>query len=169
MDPKLLQALLPILIIGVVLAFRLRSMSRRQPLNVARLWLAPLILIVLAILTIGAHPPGTLGLAACAVALAVGGVLGWHRGKLTRIERDPATGALFQQASPGAMILLIVIIAIRFAARYYLQGQSTPGKFDQHTLIVTDALLCFAVGLIAMTRVEMGLRARALLAERSAG
>jgi hypothetical protein len=166
MDGKLLQALLPILIIGVVLAFRLRSMSRRQPLNVARLWLAPLILIVIAVSTIVAHPPGTLGLAACAAALAVGGTIGWHRGKLTRIERDSATGALFQQASPGAMILLIAIIAIRFAARYYLQGQAVPGKFDQHTLIVTDALLCFAVGLIAMTRIEMGLRARALLAER---
>jgi hypothetical protein len=166
MDGKLLQALLPILIIGVVLAFRLRSMSRRQPLNVARLWLAPLILIVIAVSTIVAHPPGTLGLAACAAALAVGGTIGWQRGKLTRIERDPTTGALFQQASPGAMILLIAIIAIRFAARYYLQGQAVPGKFDQHTLIVTDALLCFAVGLIAMTRIEMGLRARALLAER---
>ena len=64
------------------------------------------------------------------------------------------------------MILLIAIIAIRFAARYYLQGQPAPGKFDQHTLVVTDALLCFAVGLIAMTRIEMGLRARALLTER---
>ena len=168
MEPRLLQALIPILIIGVVLAFRLRSMSRRQPLNVARLWLAPLILMVIAISTIAAHPPGTLGLAACAAALAVGGLLGWHRGKLTRIERDPATGALFQQASPGEMILLIAIIAIRFAARSYLQGQTAPGKFDQHTLIVTDALLCFAVGLIAMTRIEIGLRARALLAERPA-
>ena len=168
MDPKLLQTLLPILIIGVVLAFRLRSMSRRQPLNVARLWLAPLILVAIAVSTIAAHPPGTLGLAVCAVAIAVGGVLGWHRGKLTRIERDPTTGALFQQASPGAMILLIAVIAVRFAARYYLQGQATPGKFDQHTLIVTDGLLCFAVGLIAMTRIEMGLRARALMAERPA-
>lgn len=166
MDPNLLKTLLPILIIGVVLTFRLRSMSRRQPLNLARLWLAPLILIVIAIATIAAHPPGTLGVAVSAAALAVGGVLGWHRGKLTRIERDPATGALFQQASPGAMILLIAVIAIRFAARYYLQGQATPGKFDQHTLIVTDALLCFAVGLIAVTRIEMGIRARALLAGR---
>lgn len=165
MDPRLLQTLLPILIIGLVLAFRLRSMSRRQPLNVARLWIAPLILIVIAIFTIAAHPPGTLGLALSVAALALGGVLGWHRGKLTRIERDPATGTLYQQASPGAMILLIAIIAIRFGARYYLQGQPTPGKFDQHTLIVTDALLCFAVGLVAMTRIEMGLRARAILAQ----
>ena len=164
MDHRLLQTLLPILIIGVVLAFRLRSMSRRQPLNVARLWIAPLILIAIAIFTIAAHPPGTLGLALSGAALALGGVLGWHRGKLTRIERDPTTGALFQQASPGAMILLLAIIAIRFGARYYLQGQPAPGKFDQHTLIVTDALLCFAVGLIAMTRIEMGLRARAILA-----
>ncbi len=168
MDPKLLQTVLPVVVIAVALIFRLRSMSRKRPLNAARLWIAPAVLIAVAVMTIVLHPPGPLGLALCAAALTIGGAVGWHRGKLMRIERDPETGKLMQSASPAAMILLIAIIGIRYAARNYFQGQPTPGKFDEHTLMVTDALLCFAVAMIAATRIEMGLRARALLASEPA-
>ena len=161
---KLLPTLLPILAIGLVLAFRFRSMSKKRPLNASRLWIAPVILIGFALMTIIAHPPGVLGLSLCSMALIFGGLLGWHRGKLMRIERDPETGQLTQSASPAALILLVAIIAVRFAARSYFEGQPTPGKLDANTLLVTDVLLCFAVAMIAMTRVEMGIRARAIVA-----
>ncbi|MES2001527.1 MAG: CcdC protein domain-containing protein [Pseudomonadota bacterium] len=160
---KLLQTVLPILIIGLVLAFRFRSMSKRRPLNASRLWIAPAILVGIALVTIIAHPPGILGLSLCFMALIFGGLLGWHRGKMMRIERDPETGQLTQSASPAAMILLVAIIAVRFVARRYFEGQPTPGKLDENTLLVTDVLLSFAVAMIAMTRVEMGIRARAIL------
>ena len=161
---KLLQTVLPILIIGLVLAFRFRSMSKKRPLNTARLWIAPAILVGIALVTIIAHPPGILGLSLCFMALVFGGLLGWHRGKMMRIERDPETGQLTQSASPAAMILLVAIIAVRYVARSYFEGQPTPGKLDENTLLVTDVLLSFAVAMIAMTRVEMGIRARAILA-----
>ena len=160
---KLLQTLLPILIIGLVLAFRFRSMSKKRPLNASRLWIAPAILVGIALFTIIAHPPGILGLSLCFMALIFGGLLGWHRGKMMRIERDPETGQLTQSASPAAMLLLVAILAVRFAARSYFEGQPTPGKLDENTLLVTDVLLSFAVAMIAMTRVEMGIRARAIL------
>lgn len=164
MDQKLLQTILPIALIALVMLLRFRSMSRKRPLNAARLWFAPAILVAIALFTIFARPPGPLGLALCGLALAVGGLVGWHRGKLMRIERNPETDQLTQSASPAAMILLVVIIAIRFAARSYFQGQPNPGKLDEQTLMVTDVLLSFAVAMIAMTRVEMGIRAHSILA-----
>ena len=166
---NLLQTLLPILVIGLVLAFRFRSMSKKRPLNTARLWIAPAILVGIALLTIIAHPPGVLGISLCFMALIFGGLLGWHRGKLMRIERDPETGQLTQSASPAAMILLVAIIAVRFVARRYFEGQPTPSKLDENTLLMTDVLLSFAVAMIAMTRVEMGIRARAILAANEGG
>ena len=96
-------------------------------------------------------------------ALVVGGFLGWQRGRFIHIERDSA-GGLTQKASPAALILLVVIIGIRYAVRAYF-GASTDahGQMSEQALIATDALLLFAVGLIAMTRVELAIRARRIL------
>src|SRR4051812_16451262 len=107
MDPKLLRTVLPIVVIAVVLALRLRSMNQVRPLKLGRLWAMPAILVALAGATLWAHPPGLAGLSIGAVALVAGAMLGWQRGRLTRIERDPAGGELTQRASPAAMILLV--------------------------------------------------------------
>ena len=160
-----LQYVLPLVVLAVVMTLRMRSMRKTRPLNLGRMWIVPALLFVLAVVTIAAHPPGSLGLIIGLVALVVGAAIGWHRGKLMRIDHDPATGALTQTASPAAMILLLAIVAIRYGARAYFQTNGTPGQLDQHTLILTDALLLFAVGLISVTRVEMALRARRIMAD----
>jgi hypothetical protein len=98
------------------------------------------------------------------VALIVGGFLGWQRGRLIRIDRD-SSGGLTQKASPAALILLVAIIALRFAARsYFGPSPDANGQMSEQALIATDALLLFAVGLIATTRVELAIRARRILA-----
>lgn len=154
------------MIIVIVLALRFRSMRKTRPLNPDRLWIVPLLLAMMAAATIILHPPGALGLALGAMGLVVGGLLGWQRGRLIRIDRDPATGALSQTVSPAAMLLLVGIIAIRFVARAYFAGNpaAASGEMDEHTLMITDVALLFAVGLIGMTRIEMMLRARRILA-----
>lgn len=158
------QMLLPMAVIGVVLALRFKSITKPRPLRPGRLWIQPMILIGLAAMTIGLHPPGLLGSGLCILVAMIGGAIGWHRGKLMRIEHDPETGTLTQAASPAAILLLLGILAVRYAARNYFIGNPTPGQLDAHTLLVTDVLLCFAVAMIAATRVEMGLRAKAILA-----
>ena len=163
------QILLLLLVIGVVVALRFKSITKPRPLKPGRLWIQPMILIGLAGLTIGLHPPGLLGTVLCIVSALLGGAIGWHRGKLMRIEHDPATGELTQAASPAAILLLLGLVAVRFAARSYFIGNPTPGQLDAHTLLVTDVLLCFAVAMIAATRVEMGLRAKAILAAANRG
>ena len=164
---QIVQYVLPIAIIALVLGFRLRSMGKVRPLDLKRLWVLPAVLLGIAVLVIAGHPPGALGYAICFAALVVGALIGWHRGKLMRINHDPETGKLTQVASPAAMVLLVTIILIRYAARAYFGGNPTAGNEEQ-TLLLTDALLLFGVGLIGMTRVEMAIRARRILAEATA-
>jgi hypothetical protein len=66
------------------------------------------------------------------------------------------------------MALLVGIIAVRFAVKSYFHTNPTSGAIDEQTLVATDAPLLFAVGMISMTRVEMGIRARGMIAQRSA-
>lgn len=165
MDPSFLKTLAPILVIAIVVTLRLRSMNRVRPLEPRKLWTVPVVLVLLTVATLWANPPGLIGLSIGAVALIIGSLIGWQRGRLIRIERDPASGGLNQQASPAAMILLVGIIALRFALRSYFDATpGADGKMSEQALIVTDALLLFAVGLIAVTRIEIALRARRILA-----
>jgi hypothetical protein len=164
MSADFLKTLLPVLVIVVVMALRLRSMNRVRPLKPERMWVLPLILVALAGVTLWVHPPSATGMAIGFAALLVGGFLGWQRGRFIHIERD-ANGGLTQKASPAALMLLVVIIGIRYSVRaYFGASPDANGQMSEQALIATDALLLFAVGLIAMTRVELAIRAQRILA-----
>lgn len=163
MDKAMLQTILPVVIFLVVIGLRLRSMAKPQPLRSTRLWIVPAILVLIGVLTFVTNPPSAAGLGICAAALAVGCAIGWHRGKLIKVWRDDATGQMMQQASPAAMILLLAIIAVRYVLKAYFGANPGSGAhMDPRALLVTDALLAFAIGLIAMTRLELALRTRSL-------
>ena len=165
MDPNLLKTILPVVVIVVVLALRFRSMSKVRPLNPGTLWIVPLILAALAAATLFMNPLSAMGLSIGAAALIFGGLIGWQRGKLIHILHDQATGKLTQRASPAAMILLVAIIGLRYALRSYFGATpGADGTMSEQALIIADALLLFAVGLVGMTRIEMMIRARRLLA-----
>ena len=170
MDPKLLQTVLPVVVIVVVMALRFRSMNKVRPLNPNTLWIAPVILVALAAVSLVAAPLSPMGLSIGAVALIVGGLIGWQRGKLIHIDRDPATGKLTQQVSPAARILLVGIIALRYALRNYFDlTPGSDGKMSAQALMITDALLLFAVGLIVVPRIEMMIRARRIRDQGATG
>jgi hypothetical protein len=157
-----LTALLPFIIIGVVIALRLRSMSRERPLNLGTLWLVPVVYLLLVGSMLLALPPTTAGWALVALGLLVGMVVGWHRGKLIRIDRNPETGKLMQRASPLAMLLLVALIVLKLGARAIF-GDSAAGHPGSGAMLLTDAFLGFALGLLSATRLELYLRARRLL------
>ena len=164
MSPDFLKTFAPILMIAIVLILRLRSISKVRPLNPDRMWILPLLLLVLAGATLWAHPPSPEGMAISLAAFIVGGFLGWQRGRFIHIERA-AYGQLTQKASPAALMLLVGIIAIRYIVRSYFGA--TPdanGQMSEQALNATDALLLFAVGLVALTRVELAIRAKRILA-----
>jgi hypothetical protein len=157
-----LTALLPFAIIGIVIALRLRSMTRERPLNLGTLWLVPIIYLVLVGSMLAALPPAPVGWALLVAGLLVGVVLGWHRGKLIRIERNPDTGKLMQRASPLAMLLLVALIALKLGARAIF-GETAAGHPGSGAMLLTDAFLGFALGLLSATRLELYLRARRIL------
>jgi hypothetical protein len=158
-----LTAALPFVIIAVVVALRLRSMGRERPLKLGTLWVVPLVYLLLVGWILFALPPTTLGWALLALGLVVGAGLGWHRGKLIRIDRNPETGELRQKASPLAMILLLALIVLKLGARAIF-GETAAGHPASGAMLLTDAFIGFALGLLSATRLEVYLRAQRLLA-----
>lgn len=156
---------IPFAIIAVVVALRWRSMRRERPLKIELLWVFPAIYAAVVTWVFVEVPPSPIGWGWCALALGLGGAIGWYRGGMMRIVVDPATGTLRQKASPAAFLLLIGLIFVRGIARQQMGGGYGPGH---HAMLATDVAMAFALGLIAVTRIEMALRARRLLAEARA-
>jgi len=109
-----------------------------------------------------ALPPPPIGWGLVALGLAAGLTLGWYRGKMIRIERDSETGELRQRASPLAMMLLLALIAIKLGARSIF-GESAAAHPGSGAMMLTDAFIGFALGLLSATRLELYLRGRRLL------
>lgn len=151
-------------VIVVVMALRMRRMGRMRPLKLNSLWLVPALYAVVAALMFAQLPPtGSIAIASI-VGFLIGAVVGWHRGKMMHIHVDPQTHALNQKASPAAMVFLIGLIVVRTLARSIL-GQA--GGLSPAML--TDPLISFALGMFTLTRLEMYLRAKRLLAKARAG
>ena len=138
-------------------------MSKERPLKVETLWVVPLIYLALVGFMVATLPPSALGWGLMGVGLAIGAAIGWHRGKLIRIHRDEQTGQLRQKASPLAMLLIVGLIALRTGARLIF-GDSAVAHPSSGALLLTDAFIGFALGLLTATRVELYLRAQKLLA-----
>jgi hypothetical protein len=147
-------------IIVVIMALRMRGMSKMRPLKLGSLWIVPAVYLVVAALMFIQLPPSGWVAIASAIGLAIGAAVGWQRGKMMQIHVDPQTHALNQKASPAAMFFLIALIVIRAGARSVL-GQ-TGGVSPA---MLTDPLIAFALGMFTLTRLEMYLRAKRLLEE----
>ena len=158
-----LTALLPFVIIAVVVGLRLRSMSRERPLKVETLWVVPVVYLALVGWMLFALPPTVVGWGLLVLGLVVGAALGWHRGKLIRIDRNAETGELRQKASPLAMILLLALIALKLGARAIF-GETAAGHPASGAMLLTDTFIGFALGLLPATRLELYLRAKRIIA-----
>ena len=151
----------------VILALRLRGMSRMRRLRLETLWVVPTIYLIFAGVMFYQYPPVPIGWAISGAALLLGAAIGWQRGKLMQIHVDPETHALNQKASPAAMIFIVVLIVVRMGAKTILASGGGTG-FHVNALLVTDVLIALALGLFAATRLEMFLRARRMLDEARA-
>lgn len=153
---------IPIAIIVVVMALRLRSMSRERPLNIGTLWVVPLVYLAIVCSMLFALPPTVGGWALIAAGVVAGAVIGWHRGKLIRIERNAETGQLMQRASPLAILLLIALLVLKLGARAIF-GDAAAAQPGSPGMLMTDAFIGFALGLLSATRLELYLRARSII------
>jgi len=147
-------------IIVVVLALRMRGMSKMRPLKLGALWIVPALYLAVAVFMFVQLPPTGWVAIASAVGVAIGAAVGWQRGKMMHIHVDPESHALNQKASPAAMMFLIVLIVVRAGARSVLGQESSVSP-----AMLTDPLIAFALGMFTVTRLEMYLRAKRLLEE----
>lgn len=156
--PNSYSTLITIAIVGIVLFFRLRSMGKARRLRLERLWIVPAIYLVLAGFLFATMTPHGLGWLWAGLSLAAGAATGWQRGRMMKIEVEPETHALNQTSSPAAMLFILAILAIRFGLREIAGAGGL-----QLTIVVTDCLVAFALGLLTATRLEMYLRGSRLL------
>ena len=147
-------------IIVVVLALRMRGMSKMRPLKLGALWIVPALYLAVAVFMFVQLPPTGWVAIASAVGVAIGAAVGWQRGKMMHIHVDPETHALNQKGSPAAMIFLVALILVRSGARAVL-GQDS----NISPAMLTDPLIAFALGMFTLTRLEMYIRAKRLLEE----
>ena len=157
--------LLPFVIIAVVLALRFRSMGRERPLNLGTLWIVPVVYLLLVGSMVFTLKPPPMGWGLIVAGLCAGVAVGWHRGKLIHIERNPDSGQLTQKASPLAMVLLAALVVLKLGARDIF-GDTAATQPGSNPMLLTDAFLGFALGLLSATRVELYLRARRLIDAR---
>lgn len=153
---------IPIIVIGMLLFLRIRRMRKASRLRVERLWMLPAFYALLVAAIFWSHPPHGMTWLYIMLGLLVGVPLGWYRGKLMRISVDPDTHEISQQASPAAMLFIVALIVLRYAARSI--AIANDGDSPDAVFAITDILLAFALGFLATQRVEMALRAKGLLA-----
>jgi len=158
-DPnKLLPLLLPVLILALIV----RRGLRERRLNADRLWVMPVLLLVVAGSSLYATPPtDPIGYAAVGVAALLGAAIGWWRGRLTNITVNPDTHELTSRTSPVGVLVIAGIYLLRYGVRYLMDNN--PGAVPVHAAFVTDALMVLAIAMLAVQRLEMWLRAERLL------
>ena len=161
------EQIVPLAVIPVVLVLVLLRNRRPRVLRPQWMWVVPVLILV----GIGSglyftpHAPfGPLAWAAFAAALAVGALAGWWRGKTITIQKA-ADGTLMAQASPFGLILIVGLLLGRTAVRSVMESQAASWHVD--AAVITDAFMLFAVGLVVAQRLEMFIRARAVLAGRA--
>lgn len=159
--------LLSILLVLMLLAWRASKMapgrSRPRLLRHEWLWITPLLVLTLTVMDVAVQPPRGLDWLWLSAALGIGGALGWWRGKLVQITVHPDTRALIAQASPGAALLLVLLVAARYALRSLVLGEAQAWHLSM--TLVTGMFLSLGLGVLTAQRLEMYLRAERLLAQ----
>ena len=164
MDPKMLQTVLPILMIGVVFALRYRNLNKPRPFSPARLWLVPAILAVAVAFFLVNFPPSPTGWLVIGFAAVIGSIAGVKRGQWMHLERDSATGKLLIRQSPAALIFVLGILVARRALAYEVgsPGADASGHLAPQALLVTDGLMAFALAMVVLMRWTLWQRSKAV-------
>lgn len=161
--------IVPILIsLAIIVPVLIWRRSRARKLRVELLWIRPVLFGLVAVLVVINAPPviSPLSIALMVMAIALGAAAGWQRGKMMRIEVDPATHAVSVRASPAALVFIVGLIVLRYAVRDMAFGNVSALGLPLGTLI--DILALFSAAMMVTQAVEMSIRARRLLAQARA-
>lgn len=163
-------AYLPFAIFALVMLLRFRSLNRARPLRVATLWIFPVLVLALVSFALyGMHPP-LKGWLLFAAGIAVGSLLGVQRARMMHlhVEGEGAEARVMMRQSLAALVMILAIFALR-RLLFFGVNPASGGHPGANALLVTDAMLGFAAGVICVQRVVLWLRARRLVAEHRSG
>lgn len=169
MTPQQYQQYIPLLFLLPIVAIIIFRNLKPQPLRLELLWIRPVIIMVLAtsFLVFMPFPHQGYAIPLLVAAFAVGAGLGWIRGRMVRVQVDPATHMAMSQSSPLGVIFILGIVGVRF----FIRSSATSGTgaaMSPQTILITDALMLFAVGLVCVAGLEVWMRARKMIADSRA-
>ncbi len=152
--------LLPLAIIALVFALRWRRRDQHQRVRPELLWVAP----AFAVATIGAglwfmpHLDKTpLAWLALVAGLGAGILTGAARAHAVKLSLHPETGEVMAQTGSFAIVLLLVLFAVRYFAKGSIGG-------DHPALLFVEASMLFGLGMIVSQRLATWQRIRQLRA-----
>jgi hypothetical protein len=149
-------------------------MSRAQPLKLDRLWIRPVLFLVVAALALLAPPPHNhpervlvaVDFGWLALAGVLGAAAGWQWGRTMAIDVHPEDGTLMVRGGQAAVMVLVILILFRLGVR---AGLSVEAKaWHLNMLLVSDASIVFTALLFTLRSVEMYFRARRVMALKGA-
>ena len=160
------QTVVTLAVVAVVFALRFRNLNRERPLKLEWMWVVPALLLVGLAATFAQFPPRGRDWLWLAAIFALGAAIGWWRGKLIPIAIDPETHFLNTKASPAAMLFLLGLFVVRFGLRAMLESEASAWHIN--LVLLNDGFIVLGVGLFAVSRIEMALRAWGLLKQARA-
>ena len=156
-SPPLLSYLLIGGLIFVSIWLRARRLTRKRELRLQWMWIVPVLILGYGAFTLWEFPPHGITWLWLVLAAAMGGALGWFRGRLMSITYEADTRSLAVQGSPITVYLIGGLVALRFGLRAMMASQGTVPVMPLSQ--VNDILICFTVGLLTVQRAEMAWRA----------
>ena len=164
------QQIIPLVAIAVAVAIILLRNRQPRTLRPGQMWIMPAIVGALLLFglwgvrqapTANLAPYGPVDWAMIAGGAVLGAAFGWWRGKMILIEKLP-DGVLKAQASPIGLILILILVVGRQAARPYVEAHAS--AWHMNVTAVEQAFMVMALGLIVVQRIEIYIRARRIQA-----
>ena len=157
------QTYIPYLIMAVAMVFMIRRNLAARRIYAGTLWIFPVLLVVIAALTIVQSPPrDSFGIAVVTAAALAGAVAGWYRGKFTHITLDAETGVLTGRGSVVGMVLILALYVGRYAV---IDWTRTHPDHSGTAVVAADSALLFGFATLIVSRLEMWVRCRKLMAD----
>jgi len=171
----MLKDFLPYLGPALALMFIFRRGFKPRRVKVNSLWRSPVILGVLALLTLSrSHAPSLFAISSYAAAMLAGGALGWFTAQHVELTLDKDSGTIMSQPTRIGTTITAAAFLLKFAIDFYMNGGPGNGAPQVHPFAVQhaaginvfgNAMLLLAVARTMGGAAHMWIRTRPLVDE----
>lgn len=153
--------LLPLLIAALLLRRAMRAQKPRT-VRMTRLWLFPLLLLLVTAMSIAREPEFGIAVAIAFLAAGLaGGAIGWYRVHTLEFSLDAESGKVSARATRLGALLIVGLIGLRYLADLAIKKLGL--NAGANLVHATDAMLVFTASTFVARSAHTWIRARALL------